>query len=240
MNTKVAMKIKRLILSLTAAMMVCAAEGQQPVTALSVNGMREAVVDSGWPVIVTATITGPEVKGRAESIGLTAAGPDGASIELPFVSRRGTAGTAAGAEIATAVWTLSPEAVSSLAPGNYRIEVSEGGVVASAVLLRVVSVLPPDQGTSISRFTLLSQWEEMQGHADLALEWADKLVREQPQALAGYVRRADLLTAAGRYEDALAALDEAETIYNRLEASSSHPPMLIRYRKRKLLDEILR
>jgi len=68
----------------------------------------------------------------------------------------------------------------------------------------------------------------MQGHADRALEWADKLISEQPQALAGYVRRADLLTAAGRYEDALAALDEAETIYNRLEASRSHPPIVHR------------
>src|SRR5262249_54134294 len=158
-----------------------------------------------------------------ESTGITAAGPDGASIELPFVSRRGTTGTAAGAEIATAVWTLSPEAVSSLAPGKYPIEGNEGGMGASAGLLRVGRVLPPDQGTPISRFMLLSQWEEMQGHADLALEWADKLVREQPQALTGHVRRADLLTAAGRYEDALAALDEAETIYNHLETSSSHP-----------------
>jgi len=83
---------------------------------------------------------------------------------------------------------------------------SVGTFAAAALIFLGFGVtLPPDLGTRLSGAALLAGGESY----DAALKEVDLGIREHPEELDGYVFRAAILAQAGRYDEALAAYDEA-------------------------------
>ena len=182
---------------------------------LSVNGETAAQIETGMPLIVSATVVGD-----AGIPSLSVLGPDGSAAAIPLVSR------------GVSVWTVAPEALRQLAAGRYVIKADR----AREVTFTVVSSSTAETAESrAARLLLLSSWAELEGDSEKALGYVEELLGAQPESIAARLRMADLLEARGRLAEALARLDEAETILRRA-GRLAQPPVTIRVRQRRILD----
>ncbi|QOY89357.1 tetratricopeptide repeat protein [Paludibaculum fermentans] len=234
--------MKPLLLSLMTAAMLAAQTAEPPrlEIVLSLNGRDGATIQPGEALIAAATFLSTEqTRERAATATLTLWTPDGTQIEHGMRERESTVSLTEGQELVLRVWTVSPEVTTNLAPGEYLAWLETEGQPPAQARIKVEASIPADDADHQAlRHLILSHWLQLEAQFDQALAQAEELITLQPGNLAARIRKADVLIAAGRLEEALPVLDDAELQYHALNPEGAHPPRLIQLRQQKVLNAL--
>ncbi|MGJ5818033.1 tetratricopeptide repeat protein [Paludibaculum fermentans] len=207
---------------------------------IALNGRDGAALEPGEALIVAAGfLSTAQTQERAAAATLSLWKPDGTQLENALHEREATAQLAEGQELVLRVWTLAPEVTAGLAPGEYLIWLETPGQPPAQARFRVEASIPAgDIDHAAMRRLILSRWFELEGQFEHAIAQAEELIALQPANLAARLRKSDALSTAGRLEEALATLDDAERQYVALHPEGAHPPVLIYQRQDKLLNSL--
>ncbi len=184
---------------------------------VALNGVPNAQVEPGAPVLLTISQAEPEV---------TVTGPDGEPVDLPW-------------DVHERVWTLSPEITRDLPQGLYRIQVRAAGGEQAATMNLVPDDAPDSDARSAERILLAAHYAEATGDLGTALSKVAELIDAQPDLMQPRLYKADLLVANGDTTSALAVLDDALRLFHEQEPDADHPPVLIEMRRTELLRDLL-
>src|SRR5690348_5332852 len=165
---------------------------------LAVNGASEAVVDPGWPVIISALVTED-----SDPPQLSIKGPSDVIVQI----ERGEG---------TLAWTISPETTASMAPGAYTVRVGAGKPVIFEVR---VPTTAEDAARRAERLMLFAEYASVKGDRAAARDYAGELLQADPESVAARLKMADLLESEGKLADALQTLEEADRIVRRTAPS---------------------
>ncbi|MBN9660068.1 MAG: tetratricopeptide repeat protein [Acidobacteria bacterium] len=234
------MKLFLFLLLTTNALQAQTAEPPSLEVVLSLNGRDQAVLQPGEALIASAAfLSSGQTRERAATASLTLWRSDGTQVENDLHERETNTSLAEGQELVLRLWTVSPEVTAKLPPGEYLAWLESEGQEPAAARFRVeASISADDLDHQAMRCLMLSRWLELEAQFDQAVQVAEELIALQPDNLAARIRRADALTAAGRLDDALAALNNAERQYASLHPAGTHPPVLIQKRQEKLLKAL--
>jgi hypothetical protein len=196
---------------------------------LSANGNAAATVYNGEPLLVVMTVSGSDVA-TPVPLDLAIATESGEPVSLPVALRSQTETTRLGSlQMYSVTWTVSPEEISKLAPGNYTLRLA--GARPATFRIR-----PDRREGGPETHLLLSAWAEAEGEQELAVEHAEALLAEQPLSIAGRVRKADLLAAQGKTTQAIELLAEAAELEHSNHGGKAPRNSLIQRKLTRLLE----
>lgn len=184
---------------------------------LAVNGASEALVEPGWPVIISAFQT--QESDAPPQLSVT-----GTSVVAPQL-RKGDG---------TLAWTISPETTAAMAPGSYTVRADAGKPVTFEIRVPTVA---EEWARRAERLMLFAEYAVLEGDRARALEYVDELLRADADSVAARLKKADLFETDGKLAEALRMLDEAEMIIRR--SNPSHPPVMVRKRQTEILARML-
>ena len=214
---------------------VCILAQQQAAVSLSVNGAADAVVDPGWPVLIAAIAATPsDTAADVRNLNAMVVGVDGQPV--PVTLTRAPIRDpvqSAGFTVATATWTISPEATAAMPTGHYTVQVT--GAPSVGFDLRVPGT-EENAARRAERLMVFSEYAELAGDREKAVGYTDELLRLDAGSIAARIRKADLLAADGKLAEALRLLDEADMLVRK--QNPTHPPIQIRKRQAEILDQM--
>lgn len=217
---------------------------------VSVNGGVRTALAPGWPLTVNATLVAPDGPATLEvpdehwsaGLHLTVTDPLGEVVELPLVGRAEGEDTVELKEMESAsmAWWLAPEQTEALTPGVYSVRIEFDGRVWAAASFEIgLTDGGSEEDREVTRLLLLSQWAEWEGRFDDALAHAEAILAKQAGSMAARLRMADVLASAGRYREALNALQQAEEWFDSAHGEDAPPPYGIYARRRAVRAKML-
>jgi len=212
------------LILLCSAALLRAQNAPTPELALDVNAQTDAVVSSGWPLLIRAAVVSSDgrpvkigVNGGAwtQALHLSIADAGGAALNWPtqLVAPASSTLSLSGITSADAVWLVAPADTANIAPGLYNLTVtldttanaaagtwsgSVSGNGSTVQLQAEPATLSPDE--EASKYLAFAAYSQLRGDTAGAQTALDTLISHQPGILAGYTEKADLLSSLGDYE----------------------------------------
>ena len=212
------------------AVFVCGSQSRaEAVLSVSVNGLDVAEAVVGAPVIISATLTDTaEIADRDWKMQITNA--RGETIDAPVTLRRkGDPMEVSGIYSQSVTWTIHPDATAKLPTGDYLISAGEG----KPATLRILNAAPSQSDTDkIESLLLLSEFAELDGRLDDALQSANDALALNSGSVGAYLRKCDVLIAKGELAKATDVLDDAASLAQK--TSTKHIPITITARQREI------
>ena len=222
-----------------------------PELALDVNARTDAVVSLGAPILIRAVVVSADgqpvkigVNGGAwtQALHLSISDASGSAVNWPthLVNPASNSLSLSGVASAEAVWYVAPADTSNLTAGLYNFSLTldttanaaagtwSGSVsanTATAQLQTEPSTLSPDD--EIAKYLISSSYSQIRGDTAGAQSAIDTLISHQPNAVAGYTAKADLLSLQGDYAGALPLAEQALDKFHALEPNPEEPPSVI-------------
>ena len=252
------------------AVAVVAPVSPAPRISLGLYGISPKRVFVGWPLIFTASATHPEApsddpslkpillaseKGPwALSCKLTITGSAGKQAPCPVhaaFAENSKAFALDGKMAGRAVWWISPEETSALAPGIYTIDLvfdtskldekkagvptAWKGTVRTDMKLEIVK--EPSELTPAlleSRALLKANLAMIRHDSALAMVEVEALLKSQPKSVRGLTTKGDLLAEQNKFVEAASAYEAAITLFGK----GKEPPVQILNRYDQILSKI--
>ena len=241
-----------------------------PRFALGLYGVSPKKVFAGWPLIFTASATHPEApsddpalkpillaseKGPwALSCKLTITGDAGKQMIWPVhaaFAENSKPFALDGKMAARAVWWLSPEETTALAPGVYAIELvfdtskldekkagvptAWKGTVRTDMKLEIVK--EPSEMTPAfheNKALLKANLAMIRHDNALAMTEVETLLKSQPKSIRGLTTKGDLLAAQNKFVEAASAYEAAIALFGK----GKEPPVQLLNRYDQILSKI--
>lgn len=216
---------------------------QELTMGLSVNGSGTASLDRGRALIVHAVIYArteiPVVLAVQDGAHWTSAlqlsaEKDGGPLPWPLRLVPPEEGTARlelkGGASAQATWLLAPEDTTQLEPGRYTLRVSLNSNSAPPVAVEIrESPAEPTEDNEAANSILESHYQEITGNAEAAYDAIASLLERYPANLRALARKAELLTVAGRFSEAVQVYNSAIKAFAEKMPDATHPPRELIY-----------
>ena len=225
------------LILLCSAALLRAQNAPTPELALDVNAQTDAVVSSGWPLLIRAAVVSSDgrpvkigVNGGAwtQALHLSIADAGGAALNWPtqLVAPASSTLSLSGITSADAVWLVAPRYGQHRArslqphghPGHHgqRCRRNLERLSLWQRLHRATpgrpATLSPDE--EASKYLAFAAYSQLRGDTAGAQTALDTLISHQPGILAGYTEKADLLSSLGDYEGALNLAEQALAKFN--------------------------
>jgi hypothetical protein len=197
---------------------------------LSVNGSVEPEVQTGWPLIVTATVLGgmgSKLELAVDDLTLQVSDAAGAKALWPIVRVSKSARLKVDETTAASVtWVMADTA--TLKPGRYTIAATLKGGAGNTIAVHIGSA-PTTQSTEAEaeRLALEVQARLLQGDGAAALAQAEKRSAAFPAESLGFDLKGDALLALGRKKEAQAAYGQAISLFTAAHAKDHMMPTLL-------------
>jgi hypothetical protein len=179
-----------------------------------------------------------------DAVQITVQDASGTAHSWPFVLVPLPAGTQSSATLSSGVvarlfWTLSPSNSQSLTPGIYQVAATldttttalagsfNGRVQTSASVTIAPEPSPLPAAVEEDKFTILAAYDLLQGNDSLALGDANTLLTNQPNNSDAMLLQGDLLMAQGQVQPAIAAYEQANSVFAASFPNSIEPAKLI-------------
>jgi len=179
-----------------------------------------------------------------DAVQITVQDASGTAHSWPFVLVPLPAGTQSSATLSSGVvarlfWTLSPSNSQSLPPGIYQVVATldttttalagsfNGRVQTSASVTIAPEPSPLPAAVEEDKFTILAAYDLLQGNDSLALGDANTLLTNQPNNSDAMLLQGDLLMAQGQVQPAIAAYEQANSVFAASFPNSIEPAKLI-------------
>jgi tetratricopeptide (TPR) repeat protein len=140
-------------------------------------------------------------------------------------------------------WLVAPDFIQTLTDGVYEIAISldmgNSTNVASPGAPVQIQAEPPALSAEdeTMKYLLLAQYARLAGQADAAMSYLDTVLGKYPGMMQPWCDKASLLEAAGDYDGAIAAVQQALDIFDaRFAGVDSPPPTLLDRRLSRLLQ----
>jgi hypothetical protein len=193
---------------------------------LDINAETDVVVAQGWPLLIRVAVNSADgspvnlamANGDwTQALRITITDQSGKVQNWPMQLMPAAASTLSlsGFSNAEAVWLVSPDATAGFGAGTYDVTVtldttkgaaagSWTGTVAGNASVQLQPESPSMSAEDVaSKYLAISAYAQFQGDLDGAGAALDTLISLQPDVLAAYSRKAEVLAAGGDYADAL-------------------------------------
>lgn len=225
-----------------------------PELALDVNAQTDAVVSRGWPLLIRAAVISSDgqpvrigVNGgawtQALHLSITDANGRAVSWTTQPVTPASNTLSLGGFTSANAVWLVAPADTSNIAPGLYSLTVTldttgnaaagtwSGSVASNGSTVQLQAepaTLSPDDETS--KYLAFAAYSELRGDTAGARTALDTLISHQPDVVAGYTEKADLLASLGDFAGALDLAEQALDKFYAQDPNPEEPPSILLHR----------
>ena len=179
-----------------------------------------------------------------DAVQITVQDASGTAHSWPFVLVPLPAGTQSSATLSSGVvarlfWTLSPSNSQSLPPGIYQVAATldttttalagsfNGRVQTSASVTIAPEPSPLPAAVEEDKFTILAAYDLLRGNDSQALADANTLLTNQPNNSDAMLLQGDLLMAQGQVQPAIAAYEQANSVFAASFPNSIEPAKLI-------------
>jgi hypothetical protein len=233
---------------------------------LAVNGSRQPDVVAGFPLLLIAEVLHPAL-GEASAAPITLASAQGSWtgwLHLEVHDSRGgivnwpvqSVTSSPGAltldrdTYGQAGWTLAPERTATLPEGTYRLSIvldttsaPDGWKGQATSPPAVVHIRNAPASLSAAqeeqKYLLLANYHGLSGSDQQAAADLDALLSRQPKSVGALALKGDLLTASGKFADALDAYDAALAMTPRAHGKGGEPPVDLLRRRRAALNAVV-
>jgi hypothetical protein len=189
---------------------------------VSINGSAREV-RSGSPLLISATLGDSDDASWAQAVTMTITAEDGSPAPLTPVLRSATASNG----FSRALWTVSPDDVRNLAPGQYVLQVDEARATFRLTLQEASTDAERERD-----FVLQARFTALDGRAEQAMNDAAAWLASHPASVAALVLKADLHESAGQWRDALDCMSRAVAA----TGATDHRPVPLLRRQARLLE----